>query len=292
MLNIINEGIKQNNKKLNNLLTEQKNIINYTNNKLDIIDNIIDNSYDNYNIKSKEPLYYLNYHTNWISCSTVLKDGRFATGSYDKSIIIYNNKTFKPDLTIKEHNNDVNNVIQLSSGDLASCSYDKTIKIYNINGNEYKVLQTLTYHTDGVNKIIELRNKKLNKKLVSCSDDKSIIFYFKDDNEYIKDYSISTNGYNSPIIQTKDNEVCYHEYNSVICFFDLIERKIINKINNISVTNNIFDSMLMISNDLLLITGENKISILNVNSHSLIRTIDPSGSNWIYSSILLKKICY
>ena len=47
--------------------------------------------------------------------------------------------------------------------------------------------------------------------------------------------------------------------------------------------------MLMISNDLLLITGENKISILNVNSHNLIRTIDVSGSNWIYAAIMLNK---
>ena len=305
VLNIINEDIKQNNKKLNNLLTEQKNIINNTNNKLDIIDNIIDKSYDNYNIKLKKPLHKLNYHTDSIYCSTVLKDGRFVTGSGDKSIIIYNNKTFKPDLTIKEHSSSVYNVIQLSSGDLASCSFDKTIKIYNINGNEYKVLQTLTYHTGGVSKIIELRNKKL----VSCSGDKSIIFYFKDNNEYIKDYSISTNGENGPIIQTKDNEICYydsgdgsicffdlleicyHEYtgNSVICFFDLLERKIINKINNISVTCYNVDSMLMISNDLLLITGKDKISILNVNSHSLIRTIDVSDSYSIYAAIMLNK---
>ena len=61
-------------------------------------------------------------------------------------------------------------------------------------------------------KIIELKNNKL----VSCSDDKSIIFYFKDNNEYIKDYSISTNGSNGPVIQTKDNEICFYENNNMI----------------------------------------------------------------------------
>ena len=40
---------------------------------------------------------------NEILCSTVLKNGRFVIGSWDKSIIIYNNKTFKSDLIIKEH---------------------------------------------------------------------------------------------------------------------------------------------------------------------------------------------
>ena len=120
----------------------------------------INNLYNDFNIQSKKPLHKLNYHTDNVICSTVLKDGRFVTWSEDRSIIIYNNKTFQPDITIKEHSSDVYNVIQLSSGDLASCSDDKTIKIYNINGNEYKVLQILIYHTSYVYKIIELRNKK------------------------------------------------------------------------------------------------------------------------------------
>ena len=141
-----------------------------------------------------------------LKCATVLNDGRFTTGSGDNSIIIYNNKTFKPDLTIKEHSNTVCSLIQLSSGILCSGAHDKTIKLYNINGNTYNVLQTLSYHTNSVYKIIELRNKKL----VSCSCDNTIIFYFKDNNQYTKDFNIKTNGWNGPIIQTKNNEICPH----------------------------------------------------------------------------------
>ena len=96
-----------------------------------------------------------------LKCATVLNDGRFTTGSGDNSIIIYNNKTFKPDLKIEEHTNAVNSLIQLSSGILCSGSLDKTIKLYNINGNTYNVLQTLSYHTGYITKIIELNNKKL-----------------------------------------------------------------------------------------------------------------------------------
>ena len=140
-------------------------------NKYKSINNNNDNTYNNFNIQFKKPIHILNYHTNTISCSTVLKDGRFVTGSYDHSIIIYNNKTFKPDLTIKEHSGPVYCIIQLSSGILASGSDDNTIKLYNINGNEYKVIQTLTYHTAGINKIIELKNKKL----ISSEPDTSIV---------------------------------------------------------------------------------------------------------------------
>ena len=45
----------------------------------------------------------------------------------------------------------------------------------------------------------------------------------------------------------------------------------------------------MISKDLLMITGENKISIINVNLHSLVRTIDVPDSSWINVTCLLNE---
>ena len=286
------ENININNNDLIKTITELKEIIKSKDEKIKSLEEKLnqynistnDNNYNNFDIKLKDPLHQVKYHTSEITCATVLNDGRFATGSYDNSIIIYNNKTFKPDLTIKEHSNSVYSLIQLSSGILCSGSSDKTIKLYNINGNTYNVLQTLSYHTDWITKIIELRNKKL----VSCSGDNTIIFYFKDNNQYTKDFNIKTNGYNGPIIQTKNNEICYYEdTNSALCFFDLQERKNITKINNISVTNHIYDSLLMMSNDLLLAAGSNKLTIININSHSIIRNIDVSGSSSINSACLL-----
>ena len=112
-----------------------------------------DESYNNFDITSKNPLQ-LNYHTDWISSATVLNDGRFATGSQDKSIIIYNNTTYNPDLIIKEHKGQIMSLTQLSSGILCSASNDATINLYNIDGNNYNVLQTLTDHKAPVTKII------------------------------------------------------------------------------------------------------------------------------------------
>ena len=122
-------------------------------------------------------------------------------------------------------------LLKLSSGILASCSYDKTIKLFNINNNNYNILQTLNLHTNYVYEIIELKNKKL----VSCSEDKSIIFYFKDNNIYTKDYNISTNDSCYSVNQTKDNEICYSEKeNNAIRFYDLQQRKTKSTINNIN----------------------------------------------------------
>ena len=240
------------------------------------------NLYNNYNIELKNPIHILKYHTNWLRCLTVMNDGRLVSGSDDGSIIIYNKETYKPDIIIKEHSGTVKCVIQLSSGILASCSYDKSIKLFNIKENKYEVLQTLNDHTHWVNKIIELKNKTL----VSCSWDCSIIFYIKDNIKYKKDYQISTNGSCFKIIQTKDNEICYYEYkdgNETICFYDLLERKVKSSISNISNCN-----MIMMTKDLLLITGENEISIINVNNYKL-RIINVPEAGFIYGVCILNQ---
>ena len=223
-------------------------------NKNNIINNQINNNnlYNDFNIELKNPIHILKYHTDLVFCLTVMNDGRFVSGSSDNSIIIYNKETYKPDLIIKEHNGKVCYITQLSSQILASCSSDNSIKLFNIKGKKYEVYQTLNYHTNSVYKIIELKNKTL----VSCSEDNSIIFYIKDNLKYNKDYQISTNGYCSNIIQTKDNEICYYESNNnTICFYDLLERKVKVSISNISTS-----VMIMMTKDLLLITGYNKIS--------------------------------
>ena len=238
----------------------------------------------NFDIKLKEPIHILNNHTSCVDCSTLLNDGRFATGSGDNSIIIYNNKTFKPDLIIKEHSSTVYYLTQLSSGILASCSYDKTIKLFNITNNQYQIIQNLNYHDDKINQIIELNNKKL----VSCSfNDKFIIFYCRDNNEYKFDFKFQINGSCSHIIQTKDNEICYSKYISknkkYLCFFDLIGK------NNIDEIERDFEcvSLNMITRDLLLIGGENTLSIINVNAHNIARTINVTNSSYINSICIL-----
>ena len=84
------------------------------------------------------------------------------------------------------------------------------------------------------------------------------------------------------IIQTKDNEICYNEKDT-ICFYDLLERKVKSSISNISNYN-----MIMMTKDLLLITGKNKISIINVNNYKL-RIINVPGSGYIRGLCILNQ---
>jgi len=177
----------------------------------------------------------------------------------------------------------------LNSGIIASCSDDKTIKLFIIEKNKYNILQTLNYHINGVNKIIELKNKYL----VSCSDDKSIIFYLKDNNEYKIDYQISTNGPCYCINEIKENEICYSEQikydfnNNNICFYNINERKIKSSISDINKTN--ISPFIMISKELLFIPGNNKISLIDINYYELIREIKVPNSGRIFGVCMLNE---
>ena len=225
------------------------------------------------------PIHIFQYHKSSISCLTLLKDGRFASGSYDQSIIIYNNINFKPELTIKDHHNGISCLIQLSSGILASCS--DVIKLYDIKGKECRVVQTLNFHIKYIFNLIELTNGKL----VSCSIDSEIIFYFKDNNKYLQDYYFNPSGYAYLLIQTKENEILYSGYfnnKNYMCFYDLNERKVIKKIDNDIYIYN----FMRISIDLLIIVGNNSnIMVMNIFTHNIIKTIENIGS--IHSICLL-----
>ena len=45
----------------------------------------------------------------------------------------------------------------------------------------------------------------------------------------------------------------------------------------------------MMTKDLLLVTGNNKLSIININLHNIIRTINVSGSSWIDCACMLNE---
>ena len=259
------------------------------NNLINIIKNfgkiISDNDlYDDFNISSRNPIHTLNDKGSGIYCLVFMNDGRLVSGSLDGSIKIYNKATYKPDIIIKEHKSWLCNIIQLSSGVLASCSDDKTIKLFKIKENSYEIIQTLNYHKERVSRIIELNNKIL----VSSSLDSSIIFYKQDNNKYIKDYQFSTQCSCYTIIQTKENEICYSDVEkNKICFYDLLERKIKASLDNITAYKGVRSKLILISKQLLIVPGENKLSIVNINQYEIVRIIETPESGWIFGICMI-----
>ena len=62
-----------------------------------------------------------------------LKDGRIASCSKDKKLIIYDNKTFEPQIEINNiHNKEIFSFTQLEDGKIITCSADNTMKLIQL----------------------------------------------------------------------------------------------------------------------------------------------------------------
>ena len=75
--------------------------------------------------------------------------------------------------------------------------------------------------------------------------------------------------------------------NNNICFYNINERKIKSSISNISKIG--ISPFIMILKKLLFITGDNKISIIDINYYELIREIKVPNSDWIYGACMLNE---
>ena len=75
-----------------------------------------------------------------------------------------------------------------------------------------------------------------------------------------------------------------------ICFYDLLKKKIINKIKVFEVPSN--NSFNMVSKDLLLITGYRNLYLININQRNSLRIINVPNSSQIGDSCLLNRKYY
>ena len=297
----IEENIKKVNKINNNIKESKSNKetiiefdieeedINNLIKKIQTFGNIISplNLYDNYNIENKNPIHILQKHDGQVYWLCVLKDGRLASCSNDKKIIIYNKNTYNPDITIEsDSNNCISFITQLSSGLLVSCCDDQKIRFFEIKELEYQLIQTLKEHQNDVYYLIELKNKNL----VSCSRDCSINFYKKDNILYKLYYKHQTKGGLNSVLQTKENEICYFDYiNKTLYFYDLIKKENKASISNIGINDGYKKSIILINKNLLIVPGTNEISIIDINQYKKVKSIEVPNAGDISSACILNR---
>ena len=102
-------------------------------------------------------------HTDSVNSLLLLKDGRVASCSDDKTIRIYDpSNDYHCDQVIERHSKGITSICQLDDGTIVSCSYDKSIMIgdYTINNAHYSWIL----------KVITLPNNRI----ASCSKDMTI----------------------------------------------------------------------------------------------------------------------
>jgi hypothetical protein len=192
----------------------------------------------------------------------LLKDNRILCCINQLDLLILN-ENFDVDLIIKEHFFPINFITQISDEKIITCS--NGISIFKINNKNFEIIQRI--FDCGISyKIIELENKNL----LFNSKEKNLFLFSKE--KYSEKYEKISNFKTSDFIiydfiETKNNEICYSNFNErKIYFYDL------NKNENISFKNiNIFgwnNKLYKINKDNLIICGKNSFYIYNILNNS------------------------
>ena len=110
-------------------------------------------------------------HTDYINAICLLKNGKLASCSNDKTIKIHDILTERCELTILTNQKyGISYICELENGYFVSSSWDNTIKIWEIHKKHYQCVKTINGHNCCIKKIIPLSNNRI----CSSSLDKTI----------------------------------------------------------------------------------------------------------------------
>ena len=212
-------------------------------------------------INNKVPVYTI----------LLLKDGRLISCQEDPSINIYDKLNFQLQKIITLHNRYITYITQLKNEKIITCSLDATMKIIKLNYDySYFIEQILDEHQYFVMKVIEIYNGKL----ISCSGDKTIKIWGleKKTNLYQFELSIfvNKNSIDSIIEIPKKKEILSAScFGKKVFFFDTINYSIKFTLFDISCCCFYSNSLCLINDDLIGISGNNIYYIINCNNYQL-----------------------
>ena len=127
------------------------------------------------NIEKIKPIRTIKTHH--INNIILLKDGRLASSSSDKTIRIYDKNTYKETITLKGHTSFVEYISQdQETENLLSCSNDRSIRIWEKTEKTFECIKILeNAHNDSITKVIPIDWQRM----ASCSRDMTIKIWEK-----------------------------------------------------------------------------------------------------------------
>ena len=230
-----------------------------------------------------------NAHIEAIVYVDILDENNFITCS--NNIKFWNKKDtiFIEKNTIENaHNEEIRKIIHFSNYNLLSCSRDKTIKLWEINNNNKYENTTTLVHSDRVNSILLLENKKI---IVSSGIDGT---YFWNTINYENIFFIKETycGWNEGIKNIDDDRIIVKGKDcNLLKVISISQKKVIVEINNPFQCNAIG---LIKEKQLLLIGGRSKnIRVYRFDTFECIQIINDAHENDIrgFTSLNNKTIC-
>lgn len=112
-------------------------------------------------VKDLRIIKVISEHSSYVASLCLLKDGRFASASKDKTIKIFDLESYECEMTIIGHLETVSTLCLLDNGILVSGSADKTIKFWSIGKSLYTCQHTISKHSQYILKVVKLSRERL-----------------------------------------------------------------------------------------------------------------------------------
>jgi len=228
--------------------------------------------YKNFKIYKSKIINTLSNHSDAVNQIILLKDGRIASSSNDKSILIYNKENYSIELKIDNFDSIVFNIIQASNDYIIASLTSGFIIILKLNSTSYEIKQKIQAHNNYIRKTIEMKDGKL----ISCSDDKTIKIWKLSNNQYILENTLNqyTTTPFSSILYLNDNIIVSTPYGTgSVIFWNIKELKIISQIEGINCTW-CWNILKKLSNELFILGGVKYIYLFSILNYNLVNKIE------------------
>ena len=210
----------------------------------------------------------------------VIQNNRFGIGFDNGKIIIRNFNSCNNKIEINQFENNQKGVNHLfysnNKNYLISSWTDNCIRIFEIFLNHFKLIQELNNENQNIkiNQTIELI--KENSFLVSCDNNKTIIFWKYEKQNYIKEKEKKTESSINSILYINKNKEIVLSLKQKIQFLN-IESNNIDYSINIRVNNygNCSDNLILLKQNILAVKGRMNegIYLVNLKNHSIINQL-------------------
>ena len=242
--------------------------------------------FKNYSIIEKkqiEEAKCITDHTSSVFSLLLLKDKRIASCSRHYTIRIFDpSNDYHCDQVIERHSNSITSICELEDGTIVSCSADKSIKIGN-----YTISNA---HDEWINKVITLPNNRI----ASSSDDSKIKIWK------------SNPPYSNPPYSNTPIKVLEGHNKSIRALMYIKERNIMIsgsedktlRLWNMStyqcdkvikgVLGSFENSLYQIDKDRVIVGGNNKIYIVNIDKCAIEKKIENESFGYVYCFLKLR----